>query len=321
MMEKEGWDLGDQVENEEELLNFDLDDISTEDLDKMNFDSDDEIIELTDLVEKGPDDEETRAMDGNWRGESEASETGPEIDFSTKEIAKAMDEAPGESPKHSEDEIDMSDISLELDVKDEGEGEPEQKGFEGEITAAELDSILEENSLEPQIEMVEKPAQETVQEEDISAPNLEGLFEESAQEEGAVDLGEEAEMEEPEISVEEQKAAEDFLESAREDDAAVALEPEEESEPEGETQAFIEMDDLPRSPEPEPEPDVADTAFETTTTSESLGISEEKIEAVMTRVVEDVAERVIRQTVAEVTEKVLTEVIDALKKSLESTPE
>jgi hypothetical protein len=317
-MEKEGRNLGGQVENEDELLDFDLDDIATADLDKMNFDSDDEIIELTELVEKGPEDEETRAMDADWREGSPALEVEPGIDFSTKEIAKAMDEAPDDSLKSSEDELDVSDISLELDLKDEGEREPERKGYEGEITAAELDKILEEKPLEPEIGMIDKPPQQTAQEEDISAADLEGLLEETSEEEEGMDLGEGPDIEEPEISVEVQKAAVDFLESARQDDAAVALEPEEEPEPDGETQAFIEMEDL--APPPEAEPGLADIAFEPTS-PESLGISEEKIEAVITRVVEDVAERVIRETVAEVAEKVLSEVIDALKKSLESTSE
>jgi hypothetical protein len=318
-MEKEGRNLGDQVENEEELLNFDLEDISAEDLDKMNFDSDDEIIELTDLVEKGPDDEETRAMDADWRKEgAEGLEIEPGIDFSTKEIAKAMDDASEESPKSSGEEIDISDISLELDSKDEGETEPEQKGYEGEITAAELDSIFEEKGLEPEVEMAEESQEDTEEEQEISAADFEGLFEETSQEKEHVDVGEGLDIGEPEISMEEQKAAEDFLESARADDAAVTLEPEEETEPDGESQAFIEMDDL--QPPPEAEPGLDDTAAEPAT-HESLGISEEKMEALITRVVEDVAERVIRETVAEVTEKVLGEVIDALKKSLEANSE
>jgi hypothetical protein len=318
-MEKKGRNLGDQVENEEELLNFDLDELSTQDLDQMSFNSDDEIIELTELVEKGPGDEETRAMDGSWRTGSPSQEIEPGIDFSTNEIAKAMDGTPDESS--SEDELDLSELSLELDLKDKGEGkpEPEPKGYEGEITADELDRILEERPLKKGVEMVEEPQQEAEPEGDIFAADLEGLLDESSQEDGVVDLGEEAEIEEPVMSVEEQRAAADFLESAREDNAAVALEPEEEPESERETQAYIDMENLaPPPPAAEPEPD--DTAFEPTS-PESVGISEEKIEAAITRAVEDVAERVIRETVAEVAERVLNEVIDALKKSLESSSE
>ena len=47
-------------------------------------------------------------------------------------------------------------------------------------------------------------------------------------------------------------------------------------------------------------------------------MSEEKIEAIVTNVVQDVVERVTRETMASVAEKVIREAIDALKQSLES---
>ena len=49
-----------------------------------------------------------------------------------------------------------------------------------------------------------------------------------------------------------------------------------------------------------------------------IGLSEEKIEAIVSRVVEEVVERVARETMASVAERVITEAIDALKQSLES---
>ena len=51
----------------------------------------------------------------------------------------------------------------------------------------------------------------------------------------------------------------------------------------------------------------------------AVAISEEKIEEIITRVVEDVVERVGRETMANVAEKLITEAIDALKESLEAT--
>jgi hypothetical protein len=48
------------------------------------------------------------------------------------------------------------------------------------------------------------------------------------------------------------------------------------------------------------------------------GISEEKLEAIVTRSIQEVVERVTRETVANVAEKVITNAIDALKQSLES---
>ncbi len=54
---------------------------------------------------------------------------------------------------------------------------------------------------------------------------------------------------------------------------------------------------------------------------EPLGISEEKVEAIITKVVGDVVERVARETMAQVAENVINEAIEDLKKSLELPPE
>ena len=63
----------------------------------------------------------------------------------------------------------------------------------------------------------------------------------------------------------------------------------------------------------------AGTALEATHAAEApAGISEEKMEAMITKAVQDVVGKVIRETVAEETRKVITETIDALKESLES---
>jgi hypothetical protein len=51
-------------------------------------------------------------------------------------------------------------------------------------------------------------------------------------------------------------------------------------------------------------------------TQPSLGLSEEQLEALITRVAEKVAERISRQTMAEVAERVITKAIAALKESL-----
>jgi hypothetical protein len=50
-------------------------------------------------------------------------------------------------------------------------------------------------------------------------------------------------------------------------------------------------------------------------------ISEEKIEAIVKKVVEDVVERVARETIANVAERVIRETIDSLKQSLEKDSE
>jgi len=50
-----------------------------------------------------------------------------------------------------------------------------------------------------------------------------------------------------------------------------------------------------------------------------IGISEERIEALITKVVQDVVERVVREVMATTSEKVIREAIEALKRSIEST--
>jgi len=50
-----------------------------------------------------------------------------------------------------------------------------------------------------------------------------------------------------------------------------------------------------------------------------IGISEERIEALITKVVQDVVERVVRETMATTSEKVIRETIEALKRSIEPT--
>jgi len=54
---------------------------------------------------------------------------------------------------------------------------------------------------------------------------------------------------------------------------------------------------------------------------EPIGISEERIEAIITKVVSDVVERVTRETMTSVAEKVIREAIDDLRQSLDLPPE
>jgi hypothetical protein len=54
------------------------------------------------------------------------------------------------------------------------------------------------------------------------------------------------------------------------------------------------------------------------TTEELISISEERIEAIITRVVQDVVERVARETMTTVAERMITEAIAALTQSLET---
>ncbi|MCP4681685.1 MAG: hypothetical protein GY864_05085 [Desulfobacterales bacterium] len=67
-----------------------------------------------------------------------------------------------------------------------------------------------------------------------------------------------------------------------------------------------------------------DDLTEELSTEKLLGISEERLEAIITKAVQDSVERVSRETMANVAEKVIGESIEALKQSLdvrvESTP-
>lgn len=49
-------------------------------------------------------------------------------------------------------------------------------------------------------------------------------------------------------------------------------------------------------------------------------ISEEKLEAIVTKVVQDVVERVARETMASVADRVISEAIESLKMSLSENP-
>ncbi len=49
-----------------------------------------------------------------------------------------------------------------------------------------------------------------------------------------------------------------------------------------------------------------------------IGLSEERVEALITKVVQDVVDKAVRETMATTSEKVIKEAIEALKRSLES---
>jgi hypothetical protein len=83
--------------------------------------------------------------------------------------------------------------------------------------------------------------------------------------------------------------------------------------PDIQVQASEELIDVVDSPEEEFESEALSP-----TTEEIPGISEERIEAIITRVVQDVVERVARETMTTVAEKMIKEAIAALTQSLES---
>ncbi len=116
-----------------------------------------------------------------------------------------------------------------------------------------------------------------------------------------------------------------------EDDTSVAIklddEPEIELSEPGEEVLYLEPEDMESSWEGLEEIGLED-AFEfppdelteELSTAELIGISEERIEAIIIKAVRESVEKATRETVAGVAEEVIRESIEALKQSLEPTP-
>ncbi len=216
-------------------------------------------------------------------------------DFSEEDV----EEASGDSA--SEEEI----IDL-VDVVDEGEI---VEGLEPEEIAMSLDEdklLGEEMGAEEKLDLPESIESDL----DTAFENL-GLSDEEEPELESLELSddEEAEFEDLELSDEEDAGLE-FLESELEGIADEKLEEDIEFDFEGLAESEV-PEELPES----------EKVLAFPKAEESIGISEEKIEAIVTRVVQDVVERVTREAMTTVAEKLIGEAIDALKQSIESPSE
>ncbi|MBW1668719.1 MAG: hypothetical protein JRI79_14410 [Deltaproteobacteria bacterium] len=318
MDEKKSPVTDNQIDDEEDLLNFDLDDIASEDSDLQNLGSDpeDEIIELTDLVEKGPGEEETRDVEvANWLKESQSIEIEKDIDFSASAPAKEGGALGEEGTGKGEEEFDVSDISLELDLDDTGE-EPGQE----EITAEEIEKLLEERTPEEQGKQVK--AEPEVEEKGTAETDLEALLEEAGGDEIELELDQEAG--EREVAEEPAVAGSDLADETVEEEPGIELDLKIEQAQEAQPQISVEKEQKLEEAVSEGLSDEGaraeevEGAREEKVTTEVIGITEERIEELITKVVEDVVERVVRETVAEVAQKVIGQAIEALEKSLES---
>jgi hypothetical protein len=329
---------GSQTETDEDLLDFDLDDLTSEDLDEGEND----IIELVDLVEEG---------DESRRGEVDAAAESVEID----DLDVFGQEEKTEEPKPgAEVDLDVSDISLDADAT-----KAEQIGAD-ETPAAEVstDDVLGDLAIEEPGEIETVSAEDPPEEkgsgtmEFVADSDLEKLFEEELRAEKPV------EAESVDVEVAELKTTAEAVEG----DEIVSevdetppdireLPPDEPVKVEESFQEIVEevepaeqMEEI--SPEPsselmeepappeeplvmeEPPPAVEEIAPEPSPAALS-GLTEEKVEQILTRVVGEVVERVTRETVAEVAERVtretvttvaervIGEAIEALKKSME----
>jgi hypothetical protein len=297
-------------EAQEELLNFDLDDLTSDDLGENPAEQDAEIIDLVDLVQKG-DEKMIRGAQPKPSPEERPLDTQPELELNTGEIEDIQELASdGEAPKGSV--LDLSDITLDLDQAEAKDRGAKDVSEQDEITEADLNGLLEEEpeeTLRLDLKAAERPKAVRMDEgEELSEPGLEGLLDVELGEEKAFDLEEEAEPKPEGLSLEGESvrgAAEERME------AEAPLEVGHREEPE-ETPAGHEEAPEMTAKEPAVEEPLAPA-------QEIGGISEEHLEAMITRVVEDVVERVARETMVHVAEKLITEAIEALKKSIESS--
>ena len=284
------------LDNEEDLLDFDLDDISPEDLDEE--DSEEEIIDLVEEVkeDQGPGDDEI----ANLLEEDQSREAEEDINFSTDEISGIPDileddesgegEAGASVASLSLSDLDLDepseepadDVDVAADVSDEAQ---EAAGFE------ELDIGLDDD------EAVDGERPEA----DIPEIDLSGVFDEEQEEEPVPDQEGAAE------------ADDDIEEMLGETiEAAVA----EEVIPGGEMADAVVLEE-----ELAPVETIDEVVSLDSQTDGPVVVSPERIEAIVKEVVQEVVERVARETMAEVAEKVITQAIDALKQNLDSSSE
>ena len=134
----------DELIDEEDLLNFELDDLSLEDMEKKASEFENDIVELVDLVEKGAEDDKGEEKQAVAQEEGEHQEQDQEeFEFATDEITSIGDLLDEESLDHSASELDLSGLSLS-DLDQAFEPEPAKTKAEGEISESELEEMLEE---------------------------------------------------------------------------------------------------------------------------------------------------------------------------------
>jgi hypothetical protein len=386
---------------EEDLLDFEFDDLSKEDVEAASGGSteDEEIIELDDIVEKGelvedPGSEDiTRVLDEEEIA-NESEVTAVKSDSEASELAQPKEE---EMLDDFEADLDAEFEKLETSEFDIVEAEEKAQSFEPEetIRLPEGDeSFLKALGAESQADLGPDELAQALEEE--VSEDFEVDLDEEVQELGTFELGavESAEMAEDSESAEIAKLldGEDAVEENVSTDEGTELTSAElDQPPDGDSSQVVEMqlgaalESLEESEKGESDlelmeseldsvPD-ADTIVETELDIESLAasevfefepeeageviapdfsgedlsevpemqeeqlgsgaaaaaivsapegrveISEERIETIITSVVQDVVEKVARETFTTVAEKLISEAIETLKESLESPPD
>ena len=256
-----------EKDDDEDLLEFEFDELSEEDDGESIGDSssDEEVIELVDVVERGEVAEESESEEIARLLDSEADEE-KQIEFDEE-----SDFAPSEFGQ-----IPEGDVSQGLD--------------------SDMDSVSED--LEPpELEPLEpEPSEREDSDFELLESDLEVMADAELFRDSRVESEELHEFE----ATQEEPVEEAGMESATPD-----IPPELPHEDLGEVVSTFKE-------QPETEEVVTSRSAE-----ELIGISEERIEAIITKAVQDVVERVARETMAAVAERVITESIDALRESLQ----
>jgi len=372
---------------EEDLLDFEFDDLSKEDVEAASGGSteDEEIIELDDIVEKGelvedPGSEDiTRVLDEEEiANDSEITEVMSDSDAS--ELAQAKEEAMSDD---FEADLDAEFEKLETSEFDIVEPEEKAQSFEPEetIRLPEGDeSFLKALGAESQADLGPDELAQALEEEvseDLEVDLDEEIEELGTSELGAVepielagdsesaeiaklldgeDEGTEltsAELDQPPdgdssqvVEMQLGAALESLEESEKGESDLELMESDLDSVPDADTivETDLDIESLAASEVFEFEPEEAEAVIAPDFLEEDLSevpemqeeqlgsgaaaivsapegrveISEERIETIITSVVQDVVEKVARETFTTVAEKLIAEAIDTLKESLES---
>lgn len=305
-----------QLDTEDELLNFDLEELfGNEAL------AEDEVIELVELIEVDKDEDRTRELavksQVKEKPAAKAAKAVPIDEAKASVSGKALPE------DEEETELDLSDLTLDMDVETT---RPVQSVGEDEITEADLEDLLQETSDE-EISFDLSSGEEGVQgekDEEVTDADLEALLQEATaeeieevEEEGEVlevvaetEAVEEVQLEEEKPSLTDLEFVEDSFEEGQE-----VTEPVTEEEAPPPTRAGADEPIVLYEPVRE------EIASEEPFAEKLTGISEERLEEIITKVVQDVVERVARETMTSVAERVIGQAIEALKMSLESSSE
>jgi len=308
-----------QLDTEDELLDFDLEELGDD-----KGAAEDEVIELVELVEADQDEEKTRELTLKNRIKEK-----PAVKPAKAAKPSAVKEAPAPAPEkrlledEEEADLDLSDLTLDTDVETT---RPAQTVGEDEITEADLENLLQETADEEiafDLSSDEEGEREG-KDEEVTDADLEALLQEATAER-IEEAKEEAEV------LEIISEAEAVEEVQLEEEKPVLMDIEAVADSSEETQAVTE----PLAEEEEPsvvtrgaegtveleKPVREEISSEGLSVEGLTGISEERLEEIITKVVREVVERVARETMASVAEKVIGQAIEALRASLENSSE